>query len=94
MNPIKGHGLMTESEKKRITLLYFALLQDQTGLDKETVSTAANTPKELYVELQAVHPLSMSIDVIRVAINDDLVAWDAPLRDGDRVVFLAPVSGG
>ena len=85
---------MTEAEGKRITLLYFALLQDQTGLDEETVTTAACTARELYGELRTVHPLSLSIDVLRAAINDELVAWDAPLRDGDRVAFLAPVSGG
>ena len=85
---------MKESEGKRITLLYFALLQDQTGLDEETVTTTAPTARELYGERQAVHPLSLGIDVLRVAINDELVAWDAVLCDGDRVAFLAPVSGG
>ena len=29
-----------------------------------------------------------------VAVNDELVRDDAPLRDGDRVAFMSPMSGG
>ena len=31
---------------------------------------------------------------IKVAINDDFAAWDAPLEDGVRVVFIPPFAGG
>jgi molybdopterin converting factor small subunit len=29
-----------------------------------------------------------------VAINDEMSGWDAPLADGDQVLFFPPVAGG
>ena len=31
---------------------------------------------------------------LKVAINTQFGEWDAPLREGDTVVFLPPVAGG
>ena len=30
----------------------------------------------------------------KVAINDELAAWDVELRSGDEVLFFPPVAGG
>lgn len=79
---------------KTITVQYFAILREQRGVSQETLSTAAATPAALYEELRARHPFTLPGDRVRAAVNDAFVAADAPLRDGDRVVFIPPVAGG
>tara|TARA_B110000003_G_C16402228_1_gene438805 strand:- start:274 stop:537 length:264 start_codon:yes stop_codon:yes gene_type:complete len=32
--------------------------------------------------------------IVRVAINQTLVEWQSPLRDGDELAFLPPITGG
>jgi len=32
--------------------------------------------------------------MLKVAVNEEFAAWDRPLADGDRVVFIPPVAGG
>ena len=79
---------------KTITVRYFAILREQRGVSQETLSTAAATPAALYEELRARHPFTLPGDRVRAAVNDAFVAADAPLRDGDRIVFIPPVAGG
>lgn len=79
---------------KAIHVQYFAILREQRGLSRETLSTTAATAVDLYAELQARHGFSLPADRLRVAINDEFTAWSAPLRDGAAVVFIPPVAGG
>jgi molybdopterin converting factor small subunit len=48
----------------------------------------------LYDGLARQHGFPLPHTSIRPAVNDAFRAWDYPLRDGDRVVFVPPVSGG
>jgi len=73
---------------------YFAILREQRGLGQETLETSAATPDALYAELRARHGFTLPGDRIRAAVNDTFVAGDAPLRAGDRIVFIPPVAGG
>ena len=77
-----------------ITIQYFAILREQRGLSQETLTTPAVTPGALYEELRARHRFTLPGDRVRAAVNDEFVKADAPLRDGDRVVFIPPVAGG
>ena len=77
-----------------VTILYFALLQEQRGLSSEVVQTGAQSLAELYQELQAAHGLSLPRASLRVARNDRFSGWDEAPVDGDRVVFIPPVAGG
>ena len=77
-----------------IHVQYFAILREQRGLSRETLSTTAATAVELYQELQARHGFSLPSDRLRVAINDEFTPWSAPLREGMSVVFIPPVAGG
>ncbi|WP_456411652.1 molybdopterin converting factor subunit 1 [Oceanithermus sp.] len=43
--------------------------------------------------LEAAHP-GLDLSGGMAAVNEELVPPDAPLRDGDEVAFLPPVSGG
>lgn len=73
---------------------YFAWLRERVGRDSETISTSAVTPAQLWTELDARHDFATERQQLRVAVNDAFATWDAPLADGDRVVFIPPVSGG
>jgi molybdopterin converting factor subunit 1 len=79
---------------KTVEVQYFAILREQRGLAKEKVSTAAATAAQLYDELRARHGFTLESGRLRVAVNDDFAPWQAPLRDGDRLVFIPPVAGG
>ncbi len=73
---------------------YFAILREQRGLGAETLSTPAATPGALYEELRARHGFTLPGDRVRAAVNDAFVDSAAPLREGDRLVFIPPVAGG
>jgi molybdenum cofactor guanylyltransferase len=79
---------------RNLTVQYYALLREQAGRREESLATAARTPRELYAELSARYPFSLTPEVLRVAINAEFRDWSTPLADGDRVVFIPPVAGG
>jgi sulfur-carrier protein len=78
----------------RLEVSYFAWLRERAGMDRETVSSSAVTPAQLWTELDARHDFATERRHLRVAVNDSFSTWDATLSDGDRVVFIPPVSGG
>lgn len=78
----------------QVEVSYFAWLRERAGCDAETVETRAETPAQLWSELEARHAFDTETRHLRVALNDAFASWDAPLRAGDRVVFIPPVSGG
>ena len=78
----------------RLHVQYFAILREQRGATEETFATDATTPAALYQELRAKHGFTLPAERVRAAVNDEFVAADATLREGDRVVFIPPVAGG
>jgi molybdopterin converting factor subunit 1 len=84
----------TTTRSLTVVVQYFALLREQAGRSEEAVHTRATTPAALYAELRARHNFTLEAHALKVAVNDDFAGWDAPLRDGDRVVFIPPVAGG
>ena len=79
---------------KEIHLQYFAHFREERGLSKEMIFTTAETPRDLYADLQNRYKFKLSPESLRVAINDEFVEWDTPLRAADTVVFIPPVAGG
>jgi molybdopterin converting factor subunit 1 len=77
-----------------IQLQYYAILREQRGCDRETLQTAAKSPAQLYAELQQRFNFTLPFQNLRVAINGEFQSGDAPLSDGDSVVFIPPVAGG
>lgn len=80
--------------EKHIDIHYYALFRDARGTDAETVATVAASPRELYQELGLNATFCLDPGALKVALNDAFASWDALLRDGDLVVFIAPTSGG
>ena len=79
-------------------ILYFAWVRERIGLPKETVETTATTVKELVEELRARderYAIAFSdLASLRVAIDQDLVDFDAPLTGAKEVAFFPPMTGG
>ena len=79
---------------KTISVQYFAILREQRGVTQEKVVTSAATPAALYDELRGQYKFTLPGDRVRAAVNDAFVEPSAPLREGDRIVFIPPVAGG
>ena len=73
---------------------YYGLLAERRGLAEERIDSMDADPATIYQKLSAVHQLGLAISDLRVAVNDEFVAWNHPLKDGDRIAFLPPMSGG
>lgn len=77
-----------------VRVQYYAVLREQRGLGDERIATGAATAGELYRELRGRHGFSLAPERLRVAVNDEFVPWDSPLREGDVLAFIPPVAGG
>jgi molybdopterin synthase sulfur carrier subunit len=81
-----------------IDVLYFAWLRERIGLSKERIDTQAATPRALVEELKAREPryeaAFVDIAALRVAVDQELVEWDAPLAGAREVAFFPPMTGG
>ena len=77
-----------------VHIQYFAILREQRGVSQEKLATNAASPGALYEELRSRHHFTLPADRVRAAVNDTFVDAAAPLREGDRIVFIPPVAGG
>lgn len=79
---------------RTVRVQYFALLREQAGRSDETMSTTAQTPAELYAELQTRYGFTLPAEMLKVAVNAEFGEWSQPLQAGDAIVFIPPVAGG
>jgi molybdopterin converting factor small subunit len=79
---------------KEVHIQYFAIMREQRGVARESVTTDAATAAELYAELKRVHPFTLPQDRLRVAIGGEFAPWTTRLNDGVELVFIPPVAGG
>jgi molybdopterin synthase sulfur carrier subunit len=79
-----------------ITVKLFAAYQEAYQLPELTLEFPDYTPvKAVCDRLISEHPeLEQWRDVTRFGINLAFVEPDTPLKDGDEVVLIPPVSGG
>jgi len=85
---------VSPSGSKTVHIKYFALLRDERGLASEILLTEAATLAELYNEIRCRHHLSLPIERMSVAVNDDFADWNRSVENNDVVVFVPPVAGG
>ncbi len=81
-----------------VDVLYFASVRERIGLPKEQVETSAATVAELVDELRAKeerYELAFSdISALKVALDQELATFDAPLTGVREVAFFPPMTGG
>ena len=82
------------SNSIKIQVIYFAILRELTGLDKETFSIKqGNKPGDVLTSINERHEIDLGIN-FKIAVNDEFSDWDIELNEGDRLVFIPPVTGG
>jgi molybdopterin converting factor subunit 1 len=77
-----------------VTAQYFAAFREQAGRDREVLSTSSDTAAALFAEVSRRHGFRDSTATCKVAVNGEIVRWDARLASGDVVLFFPPVAGG
>ena len=85
------------SQTIRVKVLFFGRLKELTGQAEDSAEFAADaaTIELLFAFYAARHPeLEKYRSSVVASRNQVFAAWDAPLRSGDEVAFLPPVSGG
>ena len=81
-----------------IDVLYFAWVRERIGLPRERVETEAATVADLVAELSAREPRYAAafadVGALRVALDQELSEFDAPLAGVREVAFFPPMTGG
>lgn len=81
-----------------IDVLYFAWVRERIGAPKDRVETQAATVMELVDELRGReerYALAFSdLDALRVAVDQELTDFGAPLNGAREVAFFPPMTGG
>ncbi|MDF0597788.1 molybdopterin converting factor subunit 1 [Psychromarinibacter halotolerans] len=81
-----------------IDVLYFAWVRERIGLPKERIDTSATTVAALVEELKArearYEAAFADISALRVALDQELSDFDAPLDGVREVAFFPPMTGG
>ena len=79
-------------------ILYFAWLRERIGASREEVETGAPTVADLVEELRAREPRYAAafadLSAIRVAIDQEMAAFDSPIAGAREIAFFPPVTGG
>jgi molybdopterin synthase sulfur carrier subunit len=82
----------------KVEVLYFAWVRERIGLPRETVETGAATARELVAELSAREDRYAAafgdLRAVRVALDQRLSDFDAPLGATREVAFFPPMTGG
>lgn len=81
-----------------IDVVYFAWVRERIGLARETLVTTAATVADLVAELSAREARYAAafadISALRVALDQKLADFDAPLAGVREVAFFPPMTGG
>lgn len=81
-----------------IDVLYFAWVRERVGLPREQIQTDARTVADLVEELRAReerYDVAFSdLSALRVAIDQELTDFTAPLAGAREVAFFPPMTGG
>lgn len=85
-----------QREGVRVKVRLFASLREAAGRSELQLELPQGaTPESAFARLSAEHPaLAGRRASLAAAVNRCYAPFDAPLADGDELVFIPPVSGG
>ena len=79
-------------------VMYFAWVRERIGLPREEIETTAATVADLVAELrarEARYDMAFAdTSALRVALDQELSDFDAPLDGVREVAFFPPMTGG
>jgi molybdopterin synthase sulfur carrier subunit len=84
----------------KIRILFFASLREQLGTGAEElelpedVTTVAGVRAHLKARGGAYEKAFADRNLVRIAVNQEMVSPVNPIRQGDEVAFFPPVTGG
>lgn len=81
----------------KVRVAFYGRLSEVAGASETDVEVEGPSPTlgDLAERLRDRHPdLTDHLDAAAFAVGDELVDRDRPLRDGEEVAVLPPVSGG
>ncbi len=79
---------------KTIMVEYCGILREDTGATTEELETNAVTAAGLWEELRMARNLSLGLEAVRIAINDEFRPWSHPLAHRDKLTLFPPFAGG
>ena len=81
-----------------LEVLYFAWVRERIGLPKERIETEAATAAGLVEQLRGREERYAAafadLSAIRVAVDQELTDFDAPLEGAREIAFFPPMTGG
>ncbi len=84
--------------EQSLNVLYFAWVRERIGLPVEDVTTSAATVADLVEELRGREERYAAAfadtSALRVALDQELAEFDAPLSGVREVAFFPPMTGG
>jgi molybdopterin converting factor small subunit len=78
----------------KVLASYFGGLRARLGRDEEWLTLAPGSSAEEAAQSACGHLGPEWPAALRLAVNDEFVPGKTPLREGDRLALLPPVSGG
>lgn len=79
-------------------VLYFAWVRERVGRPKDKLETGAETVRDLVNELREKEERYAAafadLDALRVAVDQELTDFDAPLKNAREIAFFPPMTGG
>jgi len=89
-------AVATASNTIPIKVLFFGRLKEIVGRSEDSPAVAEGASiEDLFSTYRASHPeLANYRSSLVASRNQEFAAWSTPLRAGDEVAFLPPVSGG
>ena len=84
----------------KLKILFFAALREQLGTPGEEIelpsdiTTVAGLRSHLKARGGVYEKAFADKNLVRIAVNQDLVPLTTPVKAGDEVAFFPPVTGG
>src|SRR5579872_6913989 len=85
-----------DGEFMRVHVLFFGVLKDLTGRGSDLLNLPEHaTLGDVFVHYEEITPrLGELAASIAISVNQEFANPDSPLKEGDEIAFLPPVSGG